>query len=141
MLAETRESFITDVDEHVSNAITSTQEEGAFRVLGTTLDDLCEEEGVEEIALLKMNIEGAEREAIRGMTRMIRRSRFVCIACHDFRADRGEGEEFRTRDVVKEFLADHRLEIVERLNERPGIRDHIHAWNPELVDEALTVQP
>ena len=72
---------------------------------GVRFDDLAAQHGIERIDFLKMNIEGAERWALPGCARALRRARFVCIAAHDFRAARGEGDEFRTLDFVKEFLA------------------------------------
>jgi FkbM family methyltransferase len=72
---------------------------------GARFDDLAAELGIGEIDFLKMNIEGAERMALPGCREALSRTRFVCIAAHDFRADRGEGEEFRTLGFVREFLA------------------------------------
>jgi FkbM family methyltransferase len=96
------------------------------QVTALTLDRLRELEGIDEIAFLKMNIEGGERDAVQGMTGSMPRIRELCIACHDFRAERGEGEQYRTRAVVEEFLRDHGFEVrVRDKDPRPYVRDHI----------------
>ena len=78
-----------------------------------------------------MNIEGAEQNAIDGMSESITKTRHVCFAAHDFRAARGEGEHFRTRKAVIEFLRDHGFEVKTRNSDpRPAVRDHIHGRLP-----------
>ena len=78
------------------------------------------------IDFLKMNIEGAERQALPGCEGALRRARFVCIAAHDFRSARGEGEEFRTLDFVKQFVAGAGFEIVMRDDPRYYVPYHVH---------------
>jgi hypothetical protein len=75
-----------------------------------------------------MNIEGAERHALPGCADALRRVCFVCIAAHDFRAARGEGEEFRTLDFVKEFVAAAGFRIVMRDDPRYYVPYHVHGW-------------
>jgi len=96
-------------------------------VCGVRLDDLCEEHGIGSIDFLKMNIEGAERDALPGAAAALRRTRFVCVAAHDFRAARGEGEHFRTFDFVREFLAYAGFELFVRANDpRYYVPWHVH---------------
>ena len=91
------------------------------------LDDLCRSFGLEQIDFVKMNIEGAELEAIHGMSETFARSRYICIACHDFLAERGE--HYRTRDRVVSELRRHGFTIVTRPDDpRPWVRDHIHGF-------------
>lgn len=120
------EIFIEDAASMLSSAVSATR--SGHRVPALSLDDLCDEYGVGEISLLKMNIEGSERDAFLGMRRTLERTRQVCIACHDFRADRGDGEFFRTRQGVIDALLDAGFEVAP---ERPGLpdymRDHVHA--------------
>lgn len=128
---------ITDDEQHVSNAIEFEGQASlgkSIDVEGCTLAAICKSAGVGQIDLLKMNIEGAEQYAILGMVDVLERIRCVCIACHDFRADSGDGEQFRTRKLVKEFLADHGFDITTRDNDsRPYVRDHIHGWNRNWI--------
>lgn len=95
-------------------------------VRARTLDDVCGQQGIKEIAFLKMNIEGAERYALLGADRMLQEIKQICVACHDFRSERGEGEHFRTRAFVEGFLAKHGFMPVSRPDDpRIGIRDHV----------------
>lgn len=89
-------------------------------------DDLAAEYGIQPIDFLKMNIEGAERYALPGCAQALGRARFVCVAAHDFRADRGEGEEFRTLEFVKGFLRHAGFEIVLRDDPRYYVPYHVH---------------
>ena len=57
----------------------------------------------------------------------LRRTRFVCIAAHDFRAARGEGEQFRTLEFVREFLREAGFELVTRDSDpRYYVPYHVH---------------
>jgi FkbM family methyltransferase len=94
---------------------------------GQTIDQLCRDLGIRDIAFLKMNIEGAERLALTGMSETISRVRCVCICAHDFRANRGDGEWFRTRSVVCDFLQSNGFKISEFEGLPDWQRDHIHA--------------
>jgi FkbM family methyltransferase len=91
-----------------------------------TLEEVCQQYGLKDITFLKMNIEGAERQAVVGLEPVIQQIRQICVACHDFRADRGHGEQFRTRAFVEQFLAGHGFRVASRPDDpRIGIRDHI----------------
>jgi len=77
----------------------------SYPVQGLTFDSLTEQQHIDRIDFLKMNIEGAERHALPGCRVALQRVRNVCISAHDFRAARGDGEEFRTLAFVREFLS------------------------------------
>jgi FkbM family methyltransferase len=94
---------------------------------GVALDDLVDRCGIDRIDFLKMNIEGAEYLALPGCKRIIQRTRHACIAAHDFRADRGEGEDFRTLDFVKRFLIAAGFELTTRDEDpRYYVPYHVH---------------
>jgi FkbM family methyltransferase len=96
-------------------------------VEGVRFDDLAAERGIERIDFLKMNIEGAERSALPGCVEALRRARYVCVAAHDFRADRGEGEQFRTLDFVRRTLTEAGFNIVTRDDDpRYYVPYHVH---------------
>ena len=102
------------------------------KVQGETLYQICDREAVEEISLIKMNIEGAERYALLGMQSVIRRTGTICVACHDFLADLGHGEEFRTRAFVEGFLIDQGFKLASRRDDpRDWVRDHIFGLRVE----------
>jgi FkbM family methyltransferase len=99
----------------------------SFAVKGVRFDDLCSERKIERIDFLKMNIEGAERMALPGCRRALDRTRYVCIAAHDFRAARGEGEEFRTLTFVREFLTNCGFKLTTRDDDpRYYVPYHVH---------------
>ena len=96
-------------------------------VEGLPFDDFCVEQGIDRIDFLKMNIEGAERFALPGMPAALGRARTVCIAAHDFRATRGEGEEFRTHNLVVKTLEDAGFTLTIRAEDpRYYVKEHIH---------------
>jgi FkbM family methyltransferase len=95
-------------------------------VAATTLDDLCSEHAITHIDFLKMNIEGAEKRALLGMHSSIGNISKICVCCHDFRANRGHGEEYRTRDFVMEFLRSNGFTVFDRAEDpRDYVRDHL----------------
>jgi hypothetical protein len=61
-----------------------------------------------------------------GMNNTIAKVRNICVCCHDFRADRGHGEEYRTRDFVTDFLSKRGFVVSRRGSDpRDFVRDHI----------------
>jgi FkbM family methyltransferase len=97
-------------------------------VWGETLDNIMSSLKVEQIDLLKMNIEGGEVDTLGGAVRALEMAKFAVIACHDFRADHGEAELFRTREPVTKILTAAGFSVVERKDDaRDYVRDHIHA--------------
>jgi len=61
---------------------------------------------IDKIDLLKMNIEGAEKEVIKLITdfSIIKR---LAISCHDFRAEEGDGEWYRSKEFVTSVLKEN----------------------------------
>jgi FkbM family methyltransferase len=110
----------------MENAIERDEGSLGIPVRSTTLNDVCEQEGLKNIAFLKMNIEGAERYALLGAEPVIQNIRQICVACHDFRFERGEGQQFRTRAFVEQFLTGHGFTLASRPNDpRNYVRDHV----------------
>lgn len=96
-------------------------------VTGLPFDTIAQQFGIDRIDFLKMNIEGAERVALRGATEALKRARTVCIAAHDFRAARGEGEQFRTFDEVCQTLTQAGFHLVVRRDDpRYYVPYHVH---------------
>jgi FkbM family methyltransferase len=127
-----REVYMNDLPDDLFNSATlEPSPNGVFKVEGNSLDSICKQQDVERIDFLKMNIEGAERVAIDGMSEVIGKTRFVCIACHDFLAD--QSETFRTRETILDFLKRHDFQVIQRReDERRAVRDHLHAVNRQL---------
>jgi len=106
----------------------------SFAVEGVRFDELTARLGIRRIDFLKMNIEGAERFALPGCRGALRRARYVCVAAHDFRADRGEGEEFRTLAFVQSFLEEMGFQILTREDARYYVPYHVHGVNKSATD-------
>ncbi len=105
--------------------------ENSCTVEGIPFDALARREGIGEISFLKMNIEGAERNALPGCVDALSRTKNVCIAAHDFRADRGEGEGFRTLTKVRDFLAARGFALTTRDEDRRYyVPYHVHGVRP-----------
>lgn len=108
------------------NSVVSHNGSPLVEVSAETMDALCTREGIHDIAFLKMNVEGAESYALLGMKRVMPCVRQICVACHDFRAEMGHGEQFRTRAFVERFLTDHGFTLASRPDDPRGyVRDHL----------------
>lgn len=102
-----------------------------FAVKGMPFDTIAAREGIGRIDFLKMNIEGAEREALPGCREALAHTAHVCIAAHDFRATRGEGESFRTLGFVREFLRQAGFQLTTRDDDpRYYVPYHVHGVRP-----------
>jgi FkbM family methyltransferase len=136
-----REQTVSFEDEahHIGNAV-APGKSGSISVRGRSLDDVCEELGIGDVSYIRTNIEGAERLAITGMQKTIRRTAFVGIACHDFKADKTRNEFFRTKKIVKEFLTDNGFRIIERDAQKPWTRDYVYAHNPAVLPDPLALR-
>jgi len=109
------------------NRIFEAASQGSVRVSCSTLDQLVQREGLRRIDFLKMNIEGAECQAMAGMKEALRITRALCISCHDFRADQGHGEFFRTKKTVQEAVAGAGFRILSRAEDgRRYISDQVN---------------
>ena len=119
----------SDDDWMKSTLCFDSPEGGSVPVRGTTLDEICETEGISHINFLKINIEGAEVLALQGLRRAAPMIENLCVACHDFRADSGDGEMYRTREKVLLLLRDLGFSPVLREGDNmPFVRDHVHAF-------------
>ena len=110
---------------HVASSIV---EGGGIRVPARSLDSLADELDLGAVAFVKMNIEGAERPAVRGMARLFTRIDAACISCHDFLADLGGSDEFRTKNEVRGALEAAGFAIRTR-DDHPQcwVRDYLYA--------------
>lgn len=124
--------LIETADDWESSSVVS-DAKGGDRVPGFPLDDLVRQHNLSRIDLLKMNIEGAEALAIEGMTQSFKIIRAVCISCHDFRANRGDGEFFRTKLLVEKRLEAAGFRIVPRQDPRDYIADQVNAIRMESI--------
>lgn len=122
--AENGTVSITDDANHLANSIIGTV--GGIEIEAQSLDTFIEQSGHQAIDLLKMNIEGAERGALLGLERHAAKIRNMAISCHDFVADKGGGEQFRTKQDVRQRLLDLGFTVVER-------SDATKAWEADVL--------
>ena len=123
---------ISNIDEHLNNRLVDT---GGFEVPARSLDSLAVELGFPSIDFLKMNIEGAEDPATAGMQAVAARVRHGTISCHDFIAEGGGSETFRTRERVGATLERLGFKLSRRTGaEKPWLRDIIYADRPAPGD-------
>lgn len=87
---------------------------------------------IDKIDLLKMNIEGAEKDVMRLITDFSIVKRFA-ISCHDFRANNNEGEWLRTKAIVKEALVKNGYTIKEFKYGINWADDWIYAENKSFI--------
>jgi FkbM family methyltransferase len=126
------QAAVTDVDTTVTiddgtpgggSIAASIGSTGKTEVVGVTIDKIVSAYGCSRIDLLKMNIEGAEQLAIRGMVQSVAKVRHVVISCHDFVLQPGfaEGDRawFATYDTVTTFLRDMGFTLAERRSTDP----------------------
>jgi FkbM family methyltransferase len=100
-----------------------------LRVTSGTLDQISAELEIKHIDFLKVNIEGAERYALVGMESILECTESICVACHDFLAERGLGEHYRTKRFVERFLADHGFRTRSYPDDRRDyVRCHVFAF-------------
>jgi FkbM family methyltransferase len=125
------EVLISTAPDYLANAISTRPSPGSYPVPAETLDNLFDREGIARVDFLKMNIEGAETAALRGLARWCSRVSSVCIACHDFLADSGGGDHLRTRAGVIATLQQMGFNIVVRDDApEPWVRGHVDGFRP-----------
>jgi len=114
-----------DLDDHLSNTIVAVDD--GIDVEAETLDGLVATHGLETIDFLRMNIEGAEVMALQGGREALARTRYLCVCCHDFRADRTGEEAMRTFGTVSRRLQDAGFDLAFRRDDpRPDVRDTVY---------------
>jgi len=126
LLDKPGEVHIVESESWMENRVEAVNGASGTAVQAGTLDDLCLKEGITEISFLKMNIEGAERYALLGAEKTMPCIRHLCVASHDFRANQGHGERFRTRAFVERFLIERGFTLSLRPDDpRDYVRDHV----------------
>jgi FkbM family methyltransferase len=94
----------------IENSIKSVVGANYVEVPCKRLDDVIESLKLESISYMKINIEGAEVDALVGLGSKINMVKNFCISCHDFTGDPTQA----TFDQVKSFLETSNLKISTR---------------------------
>jgi len=126
---------IENSDDYLSNRINSST---GTPVAATTIDAIYQKLGLDRVNFLKINIEGAERLAMHGMTEILKHTEVVCVSCHDFLAEATGDDFFRTKSAVKEFLQQNGLDVLARLEEDlpQYVNEQLWAYNESLMKAA-----
>lgn len=118
-----------DDKNYVKNTIHADRRSGMM-VKALTLDSVIQQFQIGKIDFLKVNIEGAEKFLIQGMTDSLNKIRNLCIACHDFRHTfHGDGAYYVTKDIVKSYLENNGFEIMIRNTGNRVTDDYVYARN------------
>ncbi len=124
-------SMIEDSNAYLRNRSNARK---GIPVPAATLDAIYQKLSLSRVHFLKMNIEGAERLAIRGMRETLNQTEALCISCHDFLAEVTGDDAFKTKNTVMRFLQDRGFDIIERSYPGlpPYICDQVWAYNNRL---------
>ena len=121
---------ITDTESHLSNHIgfENSRSSNGVVVEMRKLAEILEEVDISNIDFLKMNIEGAEVDALLGMGEFLNRTSNACICCHDFKFEESGNSFFRTKDEVARILRSAGFRLAIRSSDsRRYVRDTIYA--------------
>lgn len=92
--------------------------DGGTEVEALTIDDIVASQHCERVDLLKMNIEGAEQLAIRGMAKTLGIVEHVVVSCHDFvlalQSTPHDESWYATYDTVSTFFRDAGFNVSRR---------------------------
>lgn len=123
-------------NDYLSNRIDSS----GVSVPATTIDEIHRQLNLGHVHFVKMNIEGAERLAIRGMAATLEETEILCMSCHDFLAKRTADDRLRTKDSVRDFMRQSGLDVQER--KKPGLppylRDQLWVYNRGVMGKAAS---
>jgi FkbM family methyltransferase len=122
-----------DIENFLGNSIDD-QNGSGIKVKAKTLDEIVESQKIEVVDFIKMNIEGAERSALIGMEQALKKTRVICISCHDFKYKKTNNLFFKTFDDVETAVKKAGWKIVYRSSDREELKYQINAYNPKLFD-------
>ena len=127
--------FTSTFPKHETYGLASQMRPAGVSVPANTIDAIHQELNLSRVHFLKMNIEGSERLAIRGMAATLKETEILCVSCHDFLAHSVGDDGLRTKELVRDFLRHNGLEVVERSEPglAPHLRDQLWAYNRQLI--------
>ena len=128
--------YISSNFDHITNSIINVSK--GICIEGYSLDYFFESTKVKlpNIDFVKMNIEGAEAIALRGMNNILKKSSNVVISCHDFIVNNhGGNSELRTSNEVKKILINLGYDLFQRNDSlREEVPYYIYGINKSLTN-------
>lgn len=116
-------------DRWEENSVMTTREASGQKLISVraiAIDDFELIQQHDSIQFLKMNIEGAEINALQGMSKTLAKVEHACIACHDFLGENSPA--MRTKKACVQILLDAGFQVFETPPDSPPWqRDHLHA--------------
>jgi FkbM family methyltransferase len=120
--------YIEDRNNHDANSIRGNRADG-IEVSLMTFDQFVRENEIKRINYLKINIEGAEEDAIQGMEESIKIVENLAVSCHDFLETIPSD---RIKNNLIKFLVKNNFEVEESNDEHIVRRSWIYANNKSL---------
>ena len=109
-------SISSSTKEHLGNNIFENSDD-CIEVRGVPLDSLVKEYEIDNIDFIKMNIEGAEYEALLGSRETINSSAHFVVSCHDFKYLESNEEYFRTFEKTTKLFKSNNRNVYARSND------------------------
>lgn len=88
-------------DLTIVGRLASAETNGRTRVVAVTLDGFCSERAIQSVGLLKIDVEGAEVEVLRGADQTLGKSRQVLVECHSTLLEEQTDAILASRGFVK----------------------------------------
>lgn len=102
------------------------------------LDDLIAQHGLDRVRLVKLNIEGAEVEALEGLAAASTIVGNLAVLCHHFLAERSGDEYYRTKARVKVTMEQMGYQLTEHPDAiLPWARDYVYGRESPMSEQAI----
>jgi FkbM family methyltransferase len=134
MLAVGDQEGNTKIGDSAGTHVTNRIGKGIITVRLATLDTVLAEQGVERPSLIKLNIEGAEIDALAGARKSLSEAEHWVVSCHDFiRASGFANGPPPTKSQVVQTLTENGFDIApQREDPRPWVRDFVYATRTQV---------
>lgn len=103
----------------------SVTESGPIPVEGISWEQFTAKYDIDQVDLLKMNVEGAEGDLLDHID--LGHVKRIIVSVHDFMADRGRGDRYRTRARVEKRLREAGYNLTRFEGEQDWLRSWIYA--------------
>jgi FkbM family methyltransferase len=117
--SEGRETFYLNESHYTNSLLPCIKQEnlepvGVMEVSTTTIDEFCEREGIGEVQVLKMDIQGGELMALKGAAQRLKKKSIALIYTEVMFSPQYEGQAF-FHDICM-FLYDHGYSLFDQYN-------------------------